>query len=90
MTRFTLTALLAFAAVSAAHAEDTKILKIDPASKASRPQVVAAAQDVCRRARAHDPFDDFGSLDECVENTLQGVEFRHRVRNAGTQVSSSK
>jgi hypothetical protein len=90
MSRFTLTVLLAFAAVSAAHAEDTKILKIDPASKAARPQIVAAAEDVCRRARAHDPFDDFGSLDECVENTLQSIEIRQHAGDTGTQVSSAR
>jgi hypothetical protein len=90
MTRFTLTAFLACAAVSAAHAEDTRILKIDPASKNSRAQILAAAEDVCRRARTHDPFDDFGTLDECVENTLKGVEFRQHVRDTPTQISASK
>jgi len=90
MTRFTLTAVLAFAAISAAHAQDTKILKIDPAAKASHAQIMAAAEDVCRSARTHDPFDDFGTLDECVENTLQGIEFRQPVPEARTQISSSK
>jgi len=90
MTRFTLTALLAFASVSGAHAEDTKILKVDSISKASRAQIVAAAEDVCRSARTHDPFDDFGSFDECVENTLQGVAVRHHAETTGTQVSSAR
>jgi hypothetical protein len=90
MSRFTLTALLAIAAVSAAHAEDTKILKIDPDSETSRAQIVAAAEDVCRSARTHDLFGDFGTFDECVKNTLESVEIRQPAGETRTQISSSK
>jgi hypothetical protein len=73
MTRFILPSLLAFAAVSMAHAEDIKILKIDPHSHADRVQLVAAAEQLCRRARLHDLFGDFGTQEECVANTLEAV-----------------
>jgi len=34
-------------------------------------KLVNAAEKVCAEARAHDVFDDFGSQDECVSDTIQ-------------------
>jgi hypothetical protein len=92
MTRLTITSLFAFAAISMAHAEDTKILKIDPHSHADHVQLVEAAEQLCRTVRSHDLFDDYGSQEECVENTLQGVQLRQSQPGIGnaTRISSAK
>jgi LmbE family N-acetylglucosaminyl deacetylase len=92
MTKLTLSTLLAFAAVSMAHAEDVKILKIDPNSHADHVQLVAAAEQLCRSARLHDLFDDYGTQEECVENTLQGVQQRQDWERANdtTRISSAR
>jgi hypothetical protein len=90
MCRITIIACLAFAAVTAAHAEDSRTLRLDPASKSSRTRLVTAAEDVCQAARLHDAFGDFGTQEECVENTLQTVQTRQAAGTGGTQVSSAK
>lgn len=73
MTRLAVTAAFLLAAASMAHAEDAEIVKIDGNPNKSRAQIIAAAEEVCRIARSHDFSDDFGSQEECVDNTLYGV-----------------
>jgi hypothetical protein len=40
-------------------------------------RLVAAAEKVCAQARANDPFGDYGSQGECVEDTLDHARMRH-------------
>ena len=44
------------------------IVGSDPA--VVRTQVLHAADKLCAAAREQDPFEDFGSQDECIENSV--------------------
>jgi hypothetical protein len=72
MFRLSFTFLAVLAAASVAHAEDTQTntITIQSDSRSARARAVDAAEKVCADARVHDPFDDYGTQEECVQNTL--------------------
>jgi hypothetical protein len=76
-TIFTLAfaAAVSFAGVAMAADPQTVVTGTDPHTV--RKELVAAAEHVCQQARANDPFGDFGSQDECVEDTLDHVHTRY-------------
>jgi hypothetical protein len=73
-------AVLAFAttAPTFAYAADTQIVVAGTDPQTVHSKLVQAAERVCSQARASDPFDDFGSQQECVENTLDYARVTHR------------
>jgi len=76
---------------SAAQADETRIITIDKNSQTARAQLVQTATEICRKALQSDLFGDFGSLDECVQNTLQDVRPVNAQANAArVQVSSAR
>jgi hypothetical protein len=40
-------------------------------------KAVVAAEKVCTAARSNDPFGDFGTQEECIENTLSSARIVH-------------
>jgi hypothetical protein len=92
MTNFFRTVLAAGLLIAgAAQADESKVITIDKTSPAARTQLVQTAIDVCRKALQTDVFGDFGSLDECVENTLEGVHpVNAEAKSANVQVSSAR
>jgi hypothetical protein len=71
MTNFFRTVLAAgLLMAGAAQADETKIITIDLNSPSARAQVVQTAADVCRAALQKDYFGDFGSFEECVQDTV--------------------
>jgi len=73
-------AALAFAttAPAFAYAADMQIVVGGTDPQAVHSKLVQDAEQVCTHARANDPFDDFGSQQECVENTLDHARVTHR------------
>jgi hypothetical protein len=73
-TLFAISMLVSGAACAAE--SQVVIAGTDPATVHAK--LLAAADKLCATARSHDPLDDFGSQDECIENTLDYVKLRHR------------
>ncbi len=74
-------ALLAvsFLAAIPARAADPTVVIGGDSGEAHVPwaKVIDAAEKVCRIARAHDLSGDFGTQDECVENSTRLLVVRH-------------
>jgi hypothetical protein len=70
-TAFTVAILCASVAAQAAQIVTT-IPTNDP--RAAHDKIVEAATKVCKEAIAHDYFGDFGSLDECVDDSVAMVK----------------
>ena len=68
-------ALMSFSAP--APQPEHRIVVVDSNPAVVRAKLVEAASQLCSAARAQDPFGDFGSQDECIENTLNGVRRQH-------------
>ncbi len=62
----------------AAFAADPQIVVAGTNPQTVHAEAVDAANKLCTEARANDPLDDFGSQDECVQNTLDHAQVRHR------------
>jgi hypothetical protein len=54
-----------------------RIVVVDSNPVVIRAKLIDAAAKVCTAARAQDPFGEFGSQDECIENTLNGARRQH-------------
>jgi CO dehydrogenase nickel-insertion accessory protein CooC1 len=88
MTRFGFAVLATLSAASVARAEEAKIIVVDADDHARYAKIVAAAEQVCKAALSRDYFDDFGSLQECMQNTRQAA---HRVPASDSRrISSAK
>jgi hypothetical protein len=72
-----------------AHAAEMKIVSANQDPKSVRAELVAAAEQVCRAARTHDYFGDFGTQEECVQDTLDNL--RHAApRQDAFRVSAAR
>jgi hypothetical protein len=71
-----------------APAPDHQIVVVASSRIAAHAQVIDAADKVCAAARKNDPFGDFGTQDECIENTLSGTRVTHAAYSRTAQVSS--
>jgi hypothetical protein len=58
-------------------AGDAQIIVSASSRPALHAKLIDAANQVCATALANDPFDDFGSQEECVENSLRAVRRSH-------------
>ena len=67
---------LAFSA--AAYAADTHIVVAGTDPQTVHSELVNAAEKLCTDARANDPLEDYGSQEECVENTIDHAQVKHR------------
>jgi hypothetical protein len=70
--------LAAFAAsvtfsVTGYAADPQMIVAADRNPKITHAKIVDAAKKVCQSAIKYDPFGDFGSLGECVENSVHSA-----------------
>jgi hypothetical protein len=60
---------------AAAYAADPQIIVVaDSNPKITRAKIVDAAEKVCQSAMMHDPFDDFGTLGECVDDAVHDAQ----------------
>jgi hypothetical protein len=76
MSRFSALFILALAAIPAsALAADPQITLVTTPNQVHA-KIVASANLVCTQARADDPLDDFGTQEECVDNTIHGAIVR--------------
>ena len=64
-----------------------QVVVVDRSPAAVHAKVLTAAEQLCTKARANDPFGDFGSQDECVDNTLNNLHRRHISVNPALQAS---
>jgi hypothetical protein len=55
-----------------------RVVVVDSSPAVVRARLIDAASQVCAAARAHDPFGDYGTQDECIENTLNSAR-RERI-----------
>jgi hypothetical protein len=89
MTRIAFAFLASLSAVSFARAEEAKIIMVDPGDRAGHAQIVAAAKQVCNAALSHDRFGDFGTQEECVQNTLDDVHPVHAGKDQADRRASA-
>jgi hypothetical protein len=76
MSRFSALFVLALAAIPASVlAADPQITLVTTPNQVHA-KIVASANLVCTQARADDPLDDFGTQEECVDNTIRGAVVR--------------
>jgi hypothetical protein len=80
-------ALISFSAPAAS--PDHRIVVVDSNPAAVRAKLLDAASQLCTAARAQDPFGEFGTQDECIENTLNGARRRHIVVRSDLQASKA-
>jgi hypothetical protein len=76
MIRSLFTALPVVLLCASMSAQAAQIVTTVPANDpiAAHEKLVEAATKVCKEAIAHDYFGDFGSLDECVEDSVAMVK----------------
>jgi len=60
-----------------APAPDHQIVVVASSPYVAHQKAVDAADKVCAAARRNDPFGDFGSQDECIENSLSQAQVKH-------------
>jgi hypothetical protein len=68
-------ALISFSAPTSAPEHRVVVVASNPA--VVRARLIDAASQLCTTARAQDPFGDFGSQDECIENTINSARRQH-------------
>jgi hypothetical protein len=66
---------------------DHRIVVVASSPAEIRAKLVDAADKVCTQARANDPFGDFGSQEECIENTI--THARHHVAYVSAMQASN-
>jgi len=76
MNRILFTAFTAATLCAGISAQAAQIVATIPANdpRAAHDKIVEAAKKVCKEAIAHDYFGDFGSLDECVDDSVAMVK----------------
>ena len=83
MIRTISAACLALTLAAPAFAANSTQITITASSKqALRAKLVEAANQVCAAALARDPFGDFGSQEECVENSMRAARASRMSFNA--------
>ncbi len=66
-----------FLGAASAHATEYRIVVRASDHRQLWSKVLEAASKVCAKARANDPFGDFGTETECIDNTVrEAVSFR--------------
>jgi hypothetical protein len=61
----------AFAAESQVAESPSIVVRADASTMHTK--LIEAAATLCKAARAQDPFDDFGSQEECIANSVAGA-----------------
>jgi len=80
MVRLLLAAFAAsFTLSAAAYAADPQILiTVDGDAQFTHRKIIVAAETLCKSAIAQDRTDEFGSLSECIDNS---VKFAHPLKS---------